>query len=170
MSTPPKRTPVGRIAGAFGLRGQLKVELITNFPARFEKGGILFIDGVQHKIQESQIHKGRPLIKLSGIDHISVAEKLQWKILEAEGEPELEEDEFLLEDLIGLKVITVDGEELGLVEDIEDYPAHEVVLVAGIRIPLVDNFITDIDLEAGIMTVKLIYGMKPGEDDTFAEG
>ena len=163
MST-PKRTQVGRIAGAFGLRGQLKVEMISNFPARFEKGNLLYIDGIEHKIQESQIHKGRPLIKLSGIDHISVAEKLQWKILEAEGEPELEEDEFLLEDLIGLKVVTVEGEELGKVEAIEDYPAHEVVLVAGIRIPLIDHFVTDIDLEKGVMTVKLIYGMKPDEE------
>lgn len=159
-----KRTQVGRIAGAFGLRGQLKVEMISNFPARFDKGNTLFIDNVAYKIQESQLHKGRPLIKLSGIDHISVAEKFQWKILEAEGEPELEADEFLLEDLIGLKVVSVEGEELGLVDDIEDYPAHEVVRVGEIRIPLIDHFVMDIDLEKGVMTVKLIYGMKPGEE------
>ncbi len=165
-----KRTQVGKIAGAFGLRGQLKVEMISNFPARFDKGNTLFIDNVAYKIQESQIHKGRPLIKLSGIDTMSVAEKYQWKILEAEGEVELEEDEFLLEDLIGLKVVTVEGEELGKVDDIEDYPAHEVVRVGEIRIPLIDHFVTDIDLEKEIMTVKLIYGMKPGEDETFHQG
>ena len=163
MST-PKRAAVGRIAGAFGLRGQLKVELISNFPARFDKGNTLFIDNVAYKIQESQIHKGRPLIKLSGIDHISVAETFQWKILEAEGGPELAEDEYLLKDLIGLKVVTVEGEELGVVDDIEDYPAHEVVRVGEIRIPLIDHFVTDIDLDKEIMTVKLIYGMKPGEE------
>ena len=163
MST-PKRTQVGRIAGAFGLKGQLKVELISNFPARFDKGNTLFIDNVAYTIQESQIHKGRPLIKLSGINSMTVAERFQWKILEAEGEPELEEDEFLLEDLIGLTVVTVEGEELGVIEAIEDYPAHEVVLVAGIRIPLIDHFVKNIDLDSETMTVQLIYGMRPGEE------
>jgi 16S rRNA processing protein RimM len=159
-----ERTPVGRIVGAFGIKGQVKVEMITNFPARFDKGNDLFIDGVKYKIQASQFHKGRPLLKLSGIDTMSAAEALQWKILEAEGEPDLEEDEYLLEDLIGLKVITVEGEELGVVEDIEDYPAHEVILVGEIRIPLIDHFVKDIDIENEVMTVQLIYGMKPGEE------
>jgi 16S rRNA processing protein RimM len=166
MST-PKRTPVGRIAGAFGLKGHVKVETISNFASRFDVGGTLYIENVGYKIQESKIHKGRPLLKLSGINSMTEAERFQWKTLEAEGEPELDEDEYLLEDLIGLKVVTVEGEELGVVEDIEDYPAHEVVLVAGIRIPLIDHFVTNIDLENEVMTVKLIYGMKPGEDETF---
>jgi len=138
--------------------------MISNFPARFDKGNTLFIDGKPIKIEESQFHKGRPLLKLAGIATMSQAEALQWKVLEAEGEPEMEDDEFLLEDLIGLKVVTVEGEELGVVNDIEDYPAHEVVLVGEIRIPLIDHFVTDIDLDAGVMTVKLIYGMKPGEE------
>ena len=162
-----KRTPVGKIAGAFGLKGHLKVEVISNFASRFDQGNTWFIDNKPYKIQESKIHKGRPLIKLAGINSMTEAERYQWKILEAEGEVELDEDEFLLDDLIGLRVVTVEGEELGVVEDIEDYPAHEVVLVAGIRIPLIEHFVTDIDLDTGIMIVKLIYGMKPGEDETF---
>ncbi|MBS1725876.1 MAG: 16S rRNA processing protein RimM [Armatimonadetes bacterium] len=159
-----KRTPVGRIVGAFGIRGQVKVEMITSFESRFDKGNILFLDGKPLKIEASQFHKGRPLIKLAGINTMSEAETLQWKILEAEGEPEMDDDEYLIEDLIGLKVVTVEGEELGEVDDIEDYPAHEVVLVGEIRIPLVDEFIKDIDLDKEVMTVKLIYGMKPGEE------
>lgn len=159
-----ERTPVGRIAGAFGIKGQVKVEMISNFPARFDKGNVLFIDGAPYTIQTSQFHKGRPLLKLSGIDTMSAAEAMQWKILEAEGEPDLEEDEYLLEDLVGLKVVTVEGEELGVVDDIEDYPAHEVIVVGEIRIPLIDHFVKDIDLDKEVMTVQLIYGMKPGEE------
>jgi 16S rRNA processing protein RimM len=70
----------------------------------------------------------------------------------------------LIEDLIGLKVITDTGEQLGVVDDIEDYPAHQVVIVGPIMIPLVDEFVTEIDLDEEIMRVKLIYGMRPGED------
>ena len=169
MST-SERTPIGQIVGAFGIKGQVKVEMITSFESRFDKGNIVFLDGKPLKIEKSQFHKGRPLIKLAGIETMSQAEALQWKTLEAEGGPEMEEDEYLLEDLIGLKVVTVEGEELGVVDAIEDYPAHEILLVGEIMIPLVDEFIKDIDLEDGVMTVKLIYGMKPGEDETFHNG
>lgn len=163
MST-PQRTPVGKIVGAFGLKGHVKVEVISNIASRFDRGETLFIDDKAYKIQECKIHKGRPLLKLAGIESMTEAERFQWKILEAEGEPELDEDEYLLEDLIGLKVVTTEGEELGEVEDIEDYPAHEVVLVAGIRIPLIEHFVKDIDLDKEVMTVQLIYGMRPGEE------
>jgi 16S rRNA processing protein RimM len=160
----PVRTPIGKIVGAFGLRGQLKIEPLTSFLSRFEKGEIVFLDGNKHKIQSSQIHKGRPLIKLAGIDTMTHAEQQQWKILEAEGEVELNEDEFLVEDLIGLKVVTLEGETLGTVEDIEDYPAHEVILVNGIRIPFIEQFVEEINFEEETITVRLIYGMKPGEE------
>lgn len=159
-----KRTPVGRIVGAFGIRGQVKVEMITTFESRFDKGNTLFLDDKPYKIESSQFHKGRPLVKLSGIDTMSQAEALQWKILEAEGEPDMDDDEFLIEDLIGLKVVTEEGEELGVVDDIEDNPAHELVVVGEIRIPLIDHFVKDIDLDNEVMTVKLIYGMRPGEE------
>ncbi len=159
-----KRTPIGRIVGAFGIRGQVKVEMLTSFESRFDPGNTVYLDGAAVKIQASQFHKGRPLIKLSGIETMSQAEALQWKILEAEGEPELDEGEFLIEDLIGLKVVTVEGESLGVVDDIEEYPAHDVVLVGEIRIPLIEEFVKDIDLDGETMTVRLIYGMKPGEE------
>jgi 16S rRNA processing protein RimM len=158
------RVRIGQIVGAFGLKGQVKVEALTNFESRFEKGSTVFIDDKPFLIQKFQIHKNRPLITLQGVDHINKAEALQWKFMEAEGEPELEDDEFLIEDLIGLRVVTEEGEELGIVTDIEDYPAHQIVLVGEIMIPLVDEFILEIDLDEEIMRVKLIYGMRPGED------
>jgi 16S rRNA processing protein RimM len=159
-----KRVTVGQIVGAFGIKGQVKVDPMTSFASRFDKGNQVFIDDKPYKIQSSQFHKGRHLVKLAGIDTMSAAELLQWKHLEAEGEPELADDEFLIEDLIGLKVVTEDGEVLGEVDDVEDYPAHEVVIVGEIMIPLVEEFVLDIDLDAEVMKVRLIYGMRPGEE------
>lgn len=162
MSEP--RIPIGKVAKAFGIRGQVSIEPMTSFLSRFDAGNIVFIDGKPLKIQKSQMHKGRPVLKLSTIETMSQAEALQWKVLEAEGEPELDDDEFLIEDLIGLKVIDANGEMLGEVDDIEDYPAHQVVVVGEIRIPMVEQFIELIDLEEEIMRVRLIYGMRPGEE------
>lgn len=159
-----ERVIIGKIVGAFGIRGQVKVEMITSFPSRFDKGNTVFIDGKPVLIEASQFHKGRPLLKLKGISTMTEAENLQWKLLEAEGDVELDEDEFMMDDLIGLKVLTLEGEELGVVEAIEHYPAHDVVLVSEIRIPLIKEFIDEIDLDKEIMVVQLIYGMRPGED------
>lgn len=159
-----ERVDIGTIVGAFGIKGQVKVEMITSFPSRFDQGNTVYIDNKPYKIEKSQFHKGRPLILLSGVKTMSEAELFQWKVIQAEGEPELEEDEFMMEDLIGLRVLTLEGEELGAVEDIESYPAHDVVLVSEIRIPLIKEFVDEIDLDKEIMVVRLIYGMRPGEE------
>lgn len=156
---------VGQIAGAFGLKGQVKVQPLTDFAAtRFVKGARLRMDGDWVEIEAATVHKGRPLLKLAGIDDATAAEKLQWKYLEAADRPELEEDEFLVEDLIGLSVFTDEGEALGEIEDVLENPAHEILVVGEIMIPLVDEFVTDIDLDEERVTVKLIPGMRPGDE------
>jgi len=164
MSKQPTR--IGQIVGAFGLKGQLKVEPLTDFFERFEKGVRLRMDGNWFTVEQSTVHKGRPLIKLSGINDATAAEKLQWKYLEAiiEDRPELEEDEFLTEDLIDCRVVTEDGEELGVVEDVLAMPAHDVLQVGEIMIPVVKEFILDIDLDSEVIKVRLIPGMRPGEE------
>jgi 16S rRNA processing protein RimM len=163
MST--ERFEIGQIVGAFGIRGQVKVNPTTAFGSRFAKGNKIFVDGKEFVIEAVQWHKGRPLLTLPGVQTMSQAEALQWKYLEAEGAPELDEDEFLIDDLLGLKVVTDKGLELGEVDDVESYPAHEVLVVGQVRIPLIKEFVKDIDFDNEIMTVSLIYGMLPGEDD-----
>jgi 16S rRNA processing protein RimM len=159
-----ERVKIGQIVGAFGIKGLVKIEPTTSFMSRFEVGNTVWLDGKPLKILSSTMHKGRPLLKFPGVETMSAAEALQWKFIEAEGEPELDEDEYLIEDLIGLSVVTETGESVGVVDDIEDYPAHQVVIIGEIMIPLIDEFVKDIDLDAQTMTVKLLYGMRPGEE------
>jgi 16S rRNA processing protein RimM len=154
-------TRVGQIVGAFGLKGLVKVVPLTDFLERFEKGSRLRLKGEWVEIEEFRIHKKRPLLKLSGITTATAAEALQWEYLEipAAEKPELEEDEFLSEDLIGLKVVTVEGRELGEVDDVIPMPAHDVIQIGELLIPAVREFVKDIDFDANVMTVKLIPGM-----------
>jgi 16S rRNA processing protein RimM len=157
---------VGQIVGAFGLRGQVKVEPLTDFAERFDKGAKLLLKDSWVTVESSSLHKGRPLLKLSGIDDIGAAEALQWQFLEADADerPELEEDEFLTEDLIGLEVFTTEGESLGEVQDVLALPAQDVLQVGEIMIPVVKEFVKDIDLDTGRIVVQLIPGMRPGEE------
>lgn len=165
-STPNPSIRVGRIVGAFGIRGQVKVEPLTDFIERFAKGARLRIADQWYEVETFALHKGRPLIKLAGINTANDAEALQWAYIEAIGDidPDLQEDEFLVSDLVGLRVFTDDGDDLGLIDEVLTNPAHDILSVGPILIPLVKEFVLDIDLETEIVKVHLIPGMRPGEE------
>ena len=155
---------VGRIVGAFGLRGLVKIEPLTDFLERFAVGQKVRIRGNWVRIETYTMHKGRPLIKLEGVDNADRAEALQWEYLDSEGSPEMEEGEFLVDDLIGLEVVTIGAVSIGRVDEVLDYPAHEVLQVGEVLIPLIKEFVIDVDVPRGVITVKLIPGMLPGEE------
>lgn len=151
---------MGRIVGAHGLRGQLKVEPLTDFFERFAKGTVVTIQGVERTITEFTVHKGRPLIRVAGISDMTTAQQLQWAYVEgAYEELELDDDEFLIEDLIGMRVVTTEGRDLGVVTEVLENPAHEILVVGDVLIPFVDEFVGEIDDEANVILVKLIPGM-----------
>ena len=156
---------VGRIVGAFGLKGEVKVDPLTDFEERFLKGSRLRLKGDWVTVEAMREHKGRPLLKLSGVDDATAAEALQWQYLEAPvlETPELEDDEYLVEDLVGMKVLTMEGEELGEVDEVLSYPAHEILQVGEMMIPLVKEFVKEVDLDGEVIRVQLIPGMRPGE-------
>lgn len=164
---PDNLVRIGRIVGAFGLKGELKVDPLTDFPEqRFQKGARFRLQGEWVDVEAVRFHKGRPLVTLAGVSSATAAERLQWEYLEAtpEERPALEEGEFLVQDLIGMSVVLASGEELGPVDAVLDYPAHEVLKVGELLIPLVAQFVKDVDLPGARITVELIPGMRPGEE------
>lgn len=136
---------------------------MTDFPERFDVGSVLLVQGTPRKIERTQWHKSQARVKLEGITSTEVAESLKWEYVSVpEGDrPELEDDEFLVGDLLGMTVCEVTGEELGVVDEIMDSPAHEILVVGEIMIPLVEEFVTAIDLDTNRITVHLIPGMRP---------
>ncbi len=155
--------PVGKIVGAFGLKGEVKVEPLTDFLERMHKGSRLRLKGEWITVDGFRMQKGRPLLKLEGIDNANDAQALQWQVLEstATERPDLEEDEFFTADLIGMHVKTIEGLELGLVTDVLELPAHDVIQVGEIMIPAIKEFIKDVDIDNEVLTVQLIPGMLP---------
>jgi 16S rRNA processing protein RimM len=158
---------VGRIVNTHGLKGQIKVEVLTDFEQRLAKGRRLRLKDDWVTVEASQWQDKRMLVKLSGIDSIDAAKALQWEYLyAAPGEEiELEEDEFFVEDLVGMKVVTVDGDELGEVEAVEAYPAQDILIIGELMIPFVEQFVKKVDFEAETITVELIEGMLGGAEE-----
>lgn len=158
------RIAVGRIVGSFGIKGQLKVTPLTEFVERFDKGRTLYLEGEPLKIAASHFHKGQFLLSFKEIPDKTSADRLQWKELEADADlvPELEEDEFMTKDLVGLPVFTVEGRPLGKVDEVLPYPAHDILVVGHVMIPAVKQFVKEVDLEMGQIVVELIEGMEGG--------
>jgi len=158
---------VGRIAGPWGSRGDLKVEPLTDFPERFAPGCSLYVEGIAHIIERSRWHKGKVYIKLSGIDSTAAAEALRQRFLEVPEEElkPLSEDEYYQFQIVGLKVRTTEGQPLGKVTQILRTGSNDVFVVQGeggeLLIPALDDVIKAIDLDGGWIEVELVEGLLP---------
>jgi 16S rRNA processing protein RimM len=156
---------VGRIARAHGIRGQVIVNLETDFPeARFQPGGELFIErsGVVEALRLSSVRfqNGRPVIGIEGIDTMNGAEALAGRELRIPLEQlaPLPAGTFYRHNLIGCRVETASGEAIGIVHDVEGTVEGSRLVVQRDRdeilIPLVAEICTAVDPAAKRIVVE----------------
>jgi 16S rRNA processing protein RimM len=147
---------VGRIARAHGNRGQVIVNLETDFPGeRFRPGAELFVlrGGSLQTLTLTSVRfqRDRPVIGIAGVETMSQAEGLAGEELRIPIErlAELPAGTFYRHDLIGCRVETSDGEVVGTVSDVEGTIAGSRLVVAGageeVLIPLATAICTTID-------------------------
>ena len=156
----PDLIAVGRVIKPFGLRGQIVIFPLTDFPERFAPGAAILIEGQSFEISASQPHKGRWVLKLKGVDTPEQAEDLRGCALnvpESDLHP-LPEGEYYRFQVIGLLAVTKDGDELGRVTDVLETGGNDVYLIKGSGgerlVPALPQFVTEIDLDAGRMIVE----------------
>lgn len=99
----------------------------------------------------------KPVVRVEGVTSIAQAEALRGTPLTVDrGEIALEEGEWWAEDLVGLAV--VDGERsVGVVERVRALPSCEVLVVGELLIPLIDDAVRSVDIEAGVVDVDLEF-------------
>jgi 16S rRNA processing protein RimM len=157
---------VGRILRAWGIRGDMKIAPFTDRPEDFKLYTHVFIGPQQQRyaVKSFRPYQGNWLLHLVGVDMREAAERLQGQdiFIELAQRPRLE-GEFYAREVIGLKVRTIEGEELGEVTEILVTGANDVYVVKGARgeilLPARAEVIKGIDVEAGIMTVELLPGL-----------
>lgn len=153
----------GKIVNTHGVRGEVRIDPWTD-SAEFLKGfKTLYIDGHPIRVQSSRVHKAMLLAQLEGVEDVSAAMCLKGKTVSIDrGDARLPEGGFFLQDIIGARVVTESGNEVGVLSDIIEAPAGNVYVVRGEEehlIPAVPEFIMSTDAEAGVVTVRLIEGM-----------
>ena len=163
---------IGKITGTHGIRGTMRVFPTTEDPSRFErlKEIIVEIRGKRETfhIQKVAFHKQFVLLTVKEITDINVAELYKnGRILipDAMAIP-LGEDEYYNRDLYGLKVVTEEGEELCEITEIFPTGSNDVYVVKKdgkgkeLLLPAIKDCIKNVDLENGVMTVKLLEGLR----------
>jgi len=162
---------VGKISGTHGIRGDLKV---YSFSGNLESlqttrsVTLKYPDGTslhEHAISSVRPHGPGFIVKLQGFENINQVEPLIGSeiCLRRSQLPEPDDDEYYWCDLLGLKVLTIDGTELGRIEDIFETGSNDVYVVRGnsreYLIPAIANVVTHVDIAAGIMTITPLDGL-----------
>ena len=157
-----RRILLGRVLGAFGVRGELKLQSVTDPPARLLKyqPWILVHRGAEREIAGA---KGRDTAKGVLLTLPDVADRDQAEAL-AGAEiwvprsrlPAPKPGEYYWVDLEGLRVVNREGVVLGTVSHLFETAANDVIVVAGERerlIPFLDDFVLRVDFESGQIDV-----------------
>jgi 16S rRNA processing protein RimM len=168
-------TLVGVIGRPHGVRGEVAVELRTDEPERrFAPGQVLREEGGTRlfTVRSVRDHSGRLLVRFAELVDRAGAEAARGTLLIAAVEPNqrpAEPGEFYDRQLIGLRVTTPDGTDVGTVGSVLHLPAQDVLEIqtaAGARlVPFVEALVPDIDLEAGRLTVVDLAGLLDDRDD-----
>jgi 16S rRNA processing protein RimM len=156
---------VGQVIRPWGTRGQVKIEVLTDFPQRFRPGVRLLIDDRSYLCEAVTRPPKSLVLKLQGVESPEQAEELRSALLEvptAEAEP-LPEGSYYYYQVLGLEVYTTDGDHLGQVAEILPTGSNDVYVVQGPRgevlIPATAEVITALDLKAGRITIEPLPGL-----------
>lgn len=161
---------VGVIIQTHGIKGEVKVFPTTDDAARFKKLKEVILDTgkdrLNMEIQSVKFFKQYVIIKFQGYDSINDIEKYKnGKLLVTrEKAVKLTKDEYFIADLIGLKVVTEEGEDFGILKDVLTTGANDVYIItrpdqSEVLLPAIKECIRNIDMEQGSMTVHIMDGL-----------
>jgi len=153
---------IGRVLKAHGVKGALRVELLTDFPDRFAPGRQIDIGGRRLTVAESEEQDGSLLVMFDGIDDRSTAERLTglYCTLPLADARALPADRYYHFQLVGLTVVDRrSGRTIGQVAEVLAYDANDVLRVTGgdreILIPMLRSVVRAITPEQGTISVEL---------------
>ncbi|MGI6734397.1 MAG: ribosome maturation factor RimM [Anaerovoracaceae bacterium] len=159
---------LGRVTGAVGLKGELRVYPYTDYKEKFEEIDYVLMDDLRFSIENVRYMKEMAILKLSGIDDRTAAEACKGKdlFLFRKDAPPLPEDTYYVKDLIGLSVVDEDGKCIGRLKEVILNEAQDIYMIEPedggkpFPVPAVNEFIKEVDLQKGTITVRLIEGLR----------
>jgi len=166
---------VGQVVALLGVRGELKVRLLTDIPNRFSELDAVYVgqQHARHDIESVRPYKGEMIIlKLANFDDANAAEALRNAELQIplSKVAKLPPDSYYQHDILGLQVLTLGGKAVGTIVDIIVTGSNDVYVVktlAGTQqlIPAIKDVIKQIDLIRRTMHIDPIPGLLDNGDE-----
>jgi 16S rRNA processing protein RimM len=160
---------VGKVIRAHGLRGEVSVAVLTEFPERFDTTEWVYLgnefEATPYRLESYRWHQQNVLLTLAGVNNRTQAEALQGQFVQVPlGEAvSLPEGSYYLYQIVGLEVKTTEGQLLGIITDVIETGANDVYVVKNddreLLLPAIPDVIKSIDIAAGLMIVQLIEGL-----------
>ena len=162
---------VGVISSTHGVRGEVKVYPTTDDANRFKKLKTVILDkgrGEQMTltVESVKFFKNMVILKFKEFNDINEIEKYKGRdlLIHREQAVKLGKDENFIVDLIGLKVVTDEGQDFGIMKDVLQTGANDVYIIEGKNgkeylFPAIKQCILDVDLEKQVMTVHILDGL-----------
>ncbi|MBE6765160.1 MAG: 16S rRNA processing protein RimM [Clostridia bacterium] len=164
---------IGKIVGTHALAGEVRVQPWADsgqFLCSFKN--MYFGEGSEKiTVARARVHGNVVIMKIGGVDNVSDADALRGRVLYIDrSDAKLPKGRYFICDLVGCKIVdAATDEQLGILEDVLQYPANEVYSVKTpggkiAYIAAVDEFIAHTDIEAGIIKINVVEGMFDNED------
>ena len=154
----------GEIVNTHGVYGEMKVLPWADSPEFLLDFKRVRIGGKDYVVESCRVQKTCNLLKVKGIDTMEDAQAVRGKVVEI-FRSDAPDDIIFAAELIGVNVYS-DGEHIGQIIDVLDYPGNKVYVVRGeheYMIPAVKAFVLSTDMDNNEMQVKLIEGMQIDE-------
>jgi 16S rRNA processing protein RimM len=172
----PTHLAVGHVSRPHGTRGEVYVRLLTDHPESvFALGVVLRTAGEEGeapdpdfpplRIESTRPFQGGVLVHFAGITTRAEAERLQGRYLVSPIEtlPALEEGELFFHQLIGMRVRTLEGREIGVVEEVYELEPADLLEVRGpegtFLIPFSERIVREVDVEGGGVVIDPPEGL-----------
>ncbi len=153
-----------------GLQGEVKVALLTDFPARFDNLESVIVqpsEGNSFRIHIARVRHGAPFVYLSfvGLTHIDAVSALQGALLQVPVSERisLPKDRYFQSDLVGMDVYTTEDMFLGKIGSIIETGSRDVFVVADgpkeFMVPAHPKFVISVDLLRKRIVLDAVEGL-----------
>lgn len=160
---------IGQVVAFLGLRGELKVRLLTDIPDRFGQLETVYLRSEYrpYRVESVRPYKGEIVIlKLRGVDNANAAEELRGQeiVIPLDQLASLPAGSYYRHDILGLTVQTLDGRQLGRIVDIIETGSNDVYMIRAsdgkqIPIPAIKDVIKQVDITHQTMYIDPIPGL-----------
>lgn len=167
---------LGEILRPHGVRGELRLRILTAYPERVAQLETVFIGdnpyddttATAFQVEGTRRHRDYLLVRLANVQTRDQADQYRGQLLMvslADAIP-LTDGEYYVYQIIGATVVTVDGKELGQVRGVLETGANDVFIIEGltgeeILIPDVPHVVVDVDLQQKRLTIDPLLGLLP---------